>query len=27
MQKWLAQQEQHFAREGTQNAADFILTT
>ncbi len=27
MQKWLVQQEQHFAREGTQNAADFILTT
>ena len=27
MRKWLSQQEQHFAREGTQNAADFILTT
>jgi uridine kinase len=27
MNKWLSQQEQHFAREGTQNAADFILTT
>ena len=27
MNKWLAQQEQHFAEEGTQNAADFILTT
>ena len=27
MQKWLALQEQHFAREGTQKAADFILTT
>lgn len=27
MRKWLSQQEQHFAREDTQNAADFILTT
>ncbi len=27
MQIWLTEQEQHFAREGTQNAADFILTT
>jgi uridine kinase len=27
MRKWLSQQEQHFAREGTQNAADFVLTT
>jgi uridine kinase len=27
MQKWLVQQGQHFAREGTQNAADFVLTT
>jgi len=27
MQKWLVQQEQHFRVEGTQNAADFILTT
>ena len=27
MQMWLTEQEQHFAREGTQNAADFILTT
>ena len=27
MQKWLLQQEQHFRVEGTQNAADFILTT
>jgi uridine kinase len=27
MQMWLALQEQHFAREGTQKAADFILTT
>jgi uridine kinase len=27
MNKWLSQQEQHFAHEGTQNAADFVLTT
>jgi uridine kinase len=27
MQMWLTEQEQHFAREGTQKAADFILTT
>ncbi len=27
MQMWLTEQEQHFAREGTQNPADFILTT
>ena len=27
MEKWLTLQEQHFATEGTQNAADFILTT
>ena len=27
MQMWLTQQQQHFSREGTQNAADFILTT
>lgn len=27
MRKWLATQEQHFAGEGTQNAADFVLTT
>jgi uridine kinase len=27
MQNWLASQEQHFLKEGTQNAADFILTT
>jgi uridine kinase len=27
MQKWLVQQEQHFRVEGTQNAADFVLTT
>ena len=27
MQTWLATQSQHFAVEGTQNAADFILTT
>ena len=27
MRKWLATQEQHFRREGTQNAADFVLTT
>ncbi|CAB4529989.1 unannotated protein [freshwater metagenome] len=27
MQQWLVQQEQHFRVEGTQNAADFILTT
>ena len=27
MRKWLATQEQHFAVEGTQNAADFVLTT
>lgn len=27
MRMWLATQEQHFRAEGTQNAADFILTT
>ena len=27
MRKWLATQEQHFRKEGTQNAADFVLTT
>ena len=27
MRKWLATQEQHFQSEGTQNAADFVLTT
>ncbi len=27
MEKWLTLQEQHFRVEGTQNAADFILTT
>jgi uridine kinase len=27
MKKWLSTQEQHFRDEGTQNAADFILTT
>ena len=27
MRKWLTTQEQHFAVEGTQNAADFVLTT
>ncbi|MEY3650257.1 MAG: hypothetical protein RL370_960 [Actinomycetota bacterium] len=27
MQKWLATQEQHFALENTDNAADFVLTT
>ena len=27
MRKWLATQEQHFGSEGTQNAADFVLTT
>lgn len=27
MRKWLTTQEQHFQLEGTQNAADFILTT
>lgn len=27
MKKWLATQEQHFRHEGTQNAADFVLTT
>ena len=27
MQKWLATQEQHFASEKTDNAADFVLTT
>lgn len=27
MKKWLATQEQHFRDEGTQNAADFVLTT
>lgn len=27
MEKWLTLQEQHFHLEGTQNAADFILTT
>jgi uridine kinase len=27
MSSWLLQQEQHFLAEGTQNAADFILTT
>jgi hypothetical protein len=26
MRKWLATQEQHFRAEGTQNAADFVLT-
>jgi len=26
MRKWLATQEQHFQAEGTQNAADFVLT-
>jgi uridine kinase len=26
MRKWLTTQEQHFAVEGTQNAADFVLT-
>ncbi len=26
MRKWLATQEQHFAIDGTQNAADFVLT-
>ena len=26
MRKWLTTQEQHFALEGTQNAADFVLT-
>jgi uridine kinase len=27
MRKWLATQVQHFRKEGTQNAADFVLTT
>ena len=27
MRKWLTTQEQHFASEGTQKAADFVLTT
>ena len=27
MEKWLSTQEQHFRDEGTQNAADFVLTT
>ena len=27
MKKWLATQEQHFRDEGTQKAADFVLTT
>ena len=27
MEKWLTQQDEHFRAEGTQNAADFILTT
>jgi uridine kinase len=27
MQKWLVTQEQHFAIEKTDNAADFVLTT
>jgi uridine kinase len=27
MQKWLVTQEQHFALEKTENAADFVLTT
>ena len=27
MRKWLSTQEQHFRDEGTQNAADFVLTT
>jgi uridine kinase len=27
MQKWLMTQEQHFALEKTENAADFVLTT
>ena len=27
MRKWLATQEQHFRHEGTQKAADFVLTT
>jgi uridine kinase len=27
MSKWLSTQEQHFRHEGTQNAADFVLTT
>jgi uridine kinase len=27
MKKWLATQAQHFRREDTQNAADFVLTT
>ena len=27
MRKWLITQEQHFQGEGTQNAADFLLTT
>jgi len=27
MKEWLATQEQHFRKEGTQNAADFVLTT
>ena len=27
MRKWLATQEQHFRDEGTQKAADFVLTT
>ena len=27
MKKWLSTQEQHFRDEGTQNAADFVLTT
>jgi uridine kinase len=27
MEKWLTQQDEHFRAEGTQNAADFVLTT
>jgi uridine kinase len=27
MKKWLSTQQQHFRDEGTQNAADFVLTT
>lgn len=27
MHKWLVTQKQHFASQGTQNAADFVLTT
>lgn len=27
MRKWISTQEQHFRHEGTQNAADFVLTT